>query len=362
MNGLRVVSSEFPSMLTGLGWEFPFERELSLRPLIRFWEESVAPEDSLRGRLARELQNEVRRAPELAGAIDDPAVLIRHRELIEALMAAVFPTVFWEQEYAAALIPFEMRSFFATPSFDRDLVGSDGKFRGRLSVDKEAIARFRLLNAYSLALARIHKISFPVDHPIIFTVENRETQLDRHFKISFEGRFIDVEAVTPLPPLSDDIRARLEAGAGDFQALAAVFPPGSVRFRGFTVFRALDVTDQEVLSSLKRDLIDKESIVSAARFQALQAKLRTLFGRPELHLGLAAIEGDRVLLLNSGAQARSFLHLRRLDPPQAVGLPWLPLPARLHGGPARLRRGSRRATRTAHRSKTACSRAGCGAS
>jgi len=32
--------------------------------------------------------------------------------------------------------------------------------------------------------------------------------------------------------------------------------------RGFTVLRAVEVTDQEVLSALKRDLIDRESIVS----------------------------------------------------------------------------------------------------
>src|SRR5262249_24215358 len=125
---------------------------------------------------------------------------------------------------------------------------------------------------------------------------------DRHFKITFEGRFIDVEPVTALPPLAPEIRARLEAHAGDFPALAAVFPPGSVRFSGFTVFRAIDVTDQEVLSSLKRDLIDKESIVSHARFDGLQAKLRTLFRRPDLRLGLAAIEGDRVFSLNYGAK------------------------------------------------------------
>jgi hypothetical protein len=62
--------------------------------------------------------------------------------------------------------------------------------------------------------------------------------------------------------------------------------------------KAVDVTDQEVLSSLKRDLIDKESIVSSARFASLQAKLRTLFRRPSLQVGLAAVQGDRVLVLN----------------------------------------------------------------
>jgi hypothetical protein len=289
-------------MLSALGWEFPFARELSLGPLIRFWDQVVAPEDSLRGQFVRALQGAVREAPELAGAIDDGNVLIRHRELVEALMGAVFPAVFWEQEHAAALVPFELRSFYATPGFERDLVAADGQLRGRFSIDKESIARFRLLNAYSLALARVHGIALPVEYPMIFTVEDPETRLDRHFKLSFDGQFIDVAPVFPLPPLSAEVRARLEARAGDFQVLAAVFPPGSVKFSGFTVFRALDVTDQEVLSSLKRDLIDKESIVSTARFEALQAKLQTLLRRPALRLGLAAIDGDRVMSLNAGAK------------------------------------------------------------
>ena len=71
---------------------------------------------------------------------------------------------------------------------------------------------------------------------------------------------------------------------------------------GFALLRAVDVTDHEVLSSLKRDLIDRESIVSNARFQALQDKLRILFRRPELQFGLAAIQGERVLSLNHGAR------------------------------------------------------------
>ena len=295
-------TSELIAALTALGWEFPFPRELSLGPLIKFWNDTLANEDSIRGRLARELDAEVRRVPELSEPISDLSVLARHRELVQALMSAVFPPVFWKQEHAAALIPFELRSFYATPSFERELTGSDGKLQGRLSVDKDAIARFRLLNAYSLALSRIHGIDLPVDYPITFTVSDPETTLDRHFKIGFDGRFIEVEPVAPLPPLAADVRARLEAHAGDFQVLAAVIPPGSVRFRGFTVFRALDVTDQEVLSSLKRDLIDKESIISNARFEGLQAKLRTLLRRPEVRLGLAAVEGDRVLSLNYGAK------------------------------------------------------------
>jgi len=150
--------------------EFPFEVELSLAPLIRFWEGRIAGEDSLRGRLGHLLQTELRGAPELSAPIHDLALLERRRELVEALMAVVFAPAFWEQEYAAALIPFQLKSFYSTPAFERDLRGDDGRLRGRLNVDMPTLARFRLLNAYALVLKRVYGIDFPVDYPLIFSV------------------------------------------------------------------------------------------------------------------------------------------------------------------------------------------------
>src|SRR5262249_49576127 len=102
----------------------------------------------------------------------------------------------------------------------------------------------------------------------------------------------------PAPKLTDAMRLQLQGGNVELDQLRDLLPPEKVTLRGFMTLKAVDVTDQHVLSSLKRDLIDKESIVSTARFESLQAKLRTLFRRPALHLGLAAVEGDRVLVLN----------------------------------------------------------------
>ncbi|PYN93916.1 MAG: GAF domain-containing protein, partial [Candidatus Rokuibacteriota bacterium] len=94
----------------------------------------------------------------------------------------------------------------------------------------------------------------------------------------------------------------IQANFLDEAYLATVLPAERFVLRGVTFLKALEVTDQEVLSALKRDLIDRESIVSPNRFVALQERLRTLFRRPELRLGLAALDGDRVLLLNHGAR------------------------------------------------------------
>jgi hypothetical protein len=273
-----VVMSDGTAILPDFVKTFPFESQLSLALLIRFWEEQ-ATEHSPRGELARDLVARLRAVPELARPIDDITLLDQHGGLVDALMSAVFPSVFWDQAYMGALIPFTLRSVYGTRVFD-SIIGPDGVLYGRLNLDMKALKDFRLLNAYALALERLYGIQFPIDYPLILTTQEAETGLDRHFKVQFEGRFVDVEPLRPLPPLSDEMRKRLVAQAVDLDGLAAVIPPGSVRFSGFTVVKAADVTDQEVLSSIKRDLIDKESIVSNARFEKLQAKLRTLFRRP----------------------------------------------------------------------------------
>jgi hypothetical protein len=305
--------------LTSIQKDFPFESRLSLGLLIKFWED-LAKVDSVPGEQARSLLARLREVPALTGPIDDITLLDEHGPLVDALMSAVFPAAFLEKAYMGALIPFTLRSVYGTRAFE-NIMGPDGVLYGSLNLDMQALKDFRLVNAYALALERLYGIEFPVDYPLILTAPEPVTGLDRHYKIQFDGRFVDVDRLLPIPPLSEDMRQRLQAQALDLEGLASLIPAGSVRFSGFTVVKAADVTDQEVLSSIKRDLIDKESIVANARFEKLQAKLRTLFRRAELQLTLAAVEGDRILMLNSGHQLQqgngcifaSSVHAKTID-------------------------------------------------
>ena len=95
-----------------------------------------------------------------------------------------------------ALIPFTLRGVYGTSAFD-NIMGADGVLYGRLNLEMSALKDFRLLNAYALILERLHGIKFPVDYPLILTMPEPETGLDRHFKIQFDGRFVDVERPAP---------------------------------------------------------------------------------------------------------------------------------------------------------------------
>jgi hypothetical protein len=286
----------------------PIRWELSLAPLVRFWTERFAGDQGPTRAMVEFIQGEMASHPELSGAIsdcgalDDCGVLGKHRDLLDLLMAVVFAPAAFEQELAAALVPFQLRSFYATAPAQRLLLDGESYLKGRVNLDGHLVEAARIFSAYKLILRRVYGIEVDGDLPIIVTVPDPDTGLDRHFKASFDYRFIDVVPVGEPPALSDDIVRRIRSTLLDRELLLSTLPPEKFVFRGFTLFRAVDVTEQEVLSSIKRDLIDRESIVSTTKFGELQSKLRTLLRRPEVNLGLAAITGDDVLLINYGAQ------------------------------------------------------------
>jgi hypothetical protein len=301
MSRQEQVSHQTGFTLDPLAAAFPFGREFSLGPLIAAWG-ALQDQAGIRGEMARTVCAALERAPELRGPIEDPAVLAGHPDLVEALMALVFSPATWAEEYVAATVPFQMRAVTASPAFRRLLLDGAGDVRGRVNLDGRAYAAGRLLHAFDVVLRKYHGLALELDYPIIYTVDDPGSGLERHFRIQFDKRFLDVRARRPVRPLTAEERARLLANATDVALLAELVPPEDFVFTGFVVVRALDVTDQEVLSGLKRDLIDRESIVSDERFRGLQQRLRTLFRRPDLQLGLAAFQDGRVFVLNYGCR------------------------------------------------------------
>src|SRR5262249_60600581 len=142
-----------------------------------------------------------------------------------------------------------------------------------MQADGARMAAFKPILPVYLIFERPYEFAWGVDLPVICPPVDPATNLDRHFHMEFDLRFVQVQPVGPVPPLGDEIRRRLQNGLPDTDFLGDLLPADKFVLRGFMILKAIDVTDQEVLSSLKRDLIDKESIVSNTRFQSLQAKI-----------------------------------------------------------------------------------------
>src|SRR5207248_1031350 len=188
------------------------------------------------------VREKAREAPELAGLIEDLSVIEKHRAFVDLMMTAMFPPAFWEQEYGAALFPFHLRAFYATPPFRRALMGADGSLQGRASFLQaqsvaQTMAGAKLLLAYELILERVYGIELGADAPVIFTAVDSASGLDQHFRLQFDWRFVDVKVSGPKPPLTDAARQRLKAGHVDGDYLREILPPERFILRGFMIVK-----------------------------------------------------------------------------------------------------------------------------
>lgn len=104
--------------------------------------------------------------------------------------------------------------------------------------------------------------------------------------LQFDSRFLDIVPTSEPAPLTSQQKSDLRAHMMDLEIWNTVIPPELFEFHGLSICRAVDVTAQEIISSIKRDLIEQESIFSKAGFEQLQDKIRSFLGKPGIELGI----------------------------------------------------------------------------
>ena len=159
------------------------------------------------------------------------------------------------------------------------------------TLDKKRWAMGRIVTACNLVLKTFYHVDFSIDFPLIVRLSDPHTHLDRFLKITFDTRFVEVRQTKELKPLSDADREWVLSQGDDAKRWLEIVPPDRFMFEGFGVCRAVDVTDQEVLSSLKRDLIEKESLFSSEGFSRLHEKLCIYLGQPDLKMDIIRFQG-----------------------------------------------------------------------
>jgi hypothetical protein len=278
----------------------PFKFAFSLGPLIDFWNNTMATAGPYWAADAASVSKALSSAPELHGAIEDLAVLDLHRDLVAKLFSVVFPAAFWETEPVGAVVPFIMEPAYVSPRFQKLFVDEKGGFRGGLHVSWTEFLRVRLIRAYLGILRKCYGMEGDLELPLIRIVKDPETGLDKYFRFRPDTRFLYVRPIEPLRPLTDEERVTIMEHITEPDVLKEILHPENFEFSGFTVFHAVDVTQSELLRALQWDLVGEGSMFASERFVGLQQRLRTISRRPELVIGLAAIQSDELLMLNTG--------------------------------------------------------------
>ncbi len=271
---------------------FPFKAYLNLEPIIDYWRKELQSGNHFTSQMAKFIVEEFEKNKDLHGPIDDLSVLNNNPELISAILSVHYPPDPCGNEIISTNIPFSFVSIHSTNKFKEMISQKNDLSQSGLKVDANNAFIGKILNAYSLILKEFYGVEINFDFPFLFAIENGETGLHSYYKTSFNSKFLKPKLVGKLVELKKEDLNKLMRDITNIEKWMSVLPPENFEFHGTVTWTAIDVTEQEVISQLKHDLLEKESIISSDRFGKLQQRIRALYKLPELQLGLAAIPSD----------------------------------------------------------------------
>jgi hypothetical protein len=277
---------------------FPFPSILNLRLLIEHWEQSVKQGD-VPG-LGEGLLQAINKAPELREPIYDLSVLEKNRALINFLLTAVIPTANQETEISAAIFPFDFKALYSTKAFERTLdLTNLGCVTTNLPNNRMMLGK--TVKACFMILEKFYGIKIGLEKPIHFTLRNAVTGLDKVYRVEINHQFCEIINKGNVKPIEKHVIKFLMEKVYDIDLWMQYIRPEDFEFQGFMVMRLVDVTEQEMLSSIKYDLLKKNAVEEEESFNTIQHKLRSLFGINEIKLGLAYCDTANNLIVTNSA-------------------------------------------------------------
>lgn len=287
---------------------FPFATTLSLEPLIAYWHARETDSNPGVALLARSIGEQVAAADRARGPILDHATIECNCDLVETLMLAVIPAASFHTAISGVIPPFQRYSFYHTPRFAEVLLNPQQNIKQPLNVDARTMEVYMARMAYALILDKIYGVQLPITGSITFTVPDYNIGLYRHYSVDFDSTFLDVRVVGERPALTSAQLDTLTHNLHRTDLWQELLPPGNFELVGFNILNLADVTEQEILSELKYDLLERDVLQASDRLEQIQEKLRVLFGRPFLQLGIAAYDEKKKAFVDFGRKINhSFL-------------------------------------------------------
>ncbi len=258
---------------------------LSFVPLVKALKKNVAEGSpgmkKLYGHVIREFESH----PELMNTIADLDVLFPHSDLIEEMLAAVFPPTTANHMYGVS-IPFKHLAVYASSRFKtmlkpgtNEILVPDGE--GAVQLNKE-----RFSFAYGLILKKYLGVKSNEFARFIQASLDEETGLTRYLELRIDARFIDVRPIGEMPELPDTILNKQTNNIMTMAELEEQIPIEKFIFEGISVLRVNDVTEQEVINQIKNRLLDLNAFSNATIYTELEKHVQDLIGLKDLMIGI----------------------------------------------------------------------------
>lgn len=261
-----------------------FNSLLSLRPLVAVLKRMVAEDKPGARKLYQGLLTEIEAVPELLHPFNNTSLLQQHEQIVEALLATIFPpSASANQGLYAITFPFSSETVYASPGF-KSIFLKEGKVINvpdrRAIVD---ITRASVLLAYNVILRKLYNLDVPLTAVSIHSFPDEESGLEKHFELMLNAEFVDVENINKNfePPEHFSLQRTL-----DIDELREVFPLENFRFEGLVVINVTDVTQEQITDEIKTALLNINAFSDVDVYDELEKHVQNLLRLRNVKIGI----------------------------------------------------------------------------
>jgi hypothetical protein len=266
-----------------------FNSRLSFLPLItalkKNMEEGKPGSQKLYGNLIDSFES----IPELLQPIEEVSLLETHNELVEMLLATIFPPTSSEADVLFAVThPFTFHTIYASRMFQHAFLKPGTK---EINVPSESIAykmfHERLWHAYYMILHKYAGFNSPVSPGSVYPVQDPVTGFQKYLEVQIESRFVDVKTIDgSIPVIPENVICKRTNKMVELSELYQLLPLTQFAFEGIVIVRICDVTEREVISDIKNTLLNTNAVYDTAVYQRLQSHIQSLLGLKEVKIGI----------------------------------------------------------------------------
>lgn len=207
------------------------------------------------------------------------------REKLKDLILLIFPSLFINNQYGFIGKPFSKIFFYMTPDMQRLFDSNDLEIKIP-DILKHTSSDAPVLDAGKIILKDLYHFDIGYEVNEIMTLRNRDTGLEKHYKIHINTDYVKVKAVKALKKLSQQKIQLLLDNWNQPDLWLEHLPPEDFSFEGLVIGYFSEVTDVEILSQLKQKVVDNNENESPADTLASIAQLvRSFLGMPDVLFG-----------------------------------------------------------------------------
>ena len=221
--------------------------------------------------------------PELNDGFSDYTLLKKYKEQINLLLDPLFPEPLRLNEIKAVSVPFSFTSFKFSDRFENILnnAGDNYEFNVRNFEDDSMY-----IMACTFILGFVYGYKVDIKRPFYFDIPDQTTGTMKYYRAAFNGDFSEITATEKAPKLTQEDFKELLNNFDNIDLWKEKFPPNSYIFKGFGLVNLFDVTSEEMLSSIKANLLAGGDDL----IYQLQNNLRDFYAIKDLKLGYSIFD------------------------------------------------------------------------